>query len=153
MFVLIQINFHAINALWGYFMFLLLQGLKFVNPSGCFYIDNRSCCWWPFYWLQSTTNLKTPLKLHLISPWVDTDIEVKIKHQKCIGTKWWELRTACGRNVWTRRHMLWLADDVTSVWTCPHYRTNRGWWCWGSDRRQGKGFVICIPCQNITVIK
>jgi len=23
-------------------MFLLLQGLKFVNPSGCFYIDNRS---------------------------------------------------------------------------------------------------------------
>jgi hypothetical protein len=118
-----------------------------------FYFDNRSCCWWPFYWSQLTTNLEAPLKWYLISPWVDTDIEVKMKLQKCISTKWWELRTALGRSVWTRRHVLWLAEDVTSVWTCICYRTNRDWWGWGGDRRQGKGFMICIPCQNIRVIK
>lgn len=118
-----------------------------------FYIDKISCCWWPFYWSQLTTNLDAPPQLHLISPWVDTDIEVRIEYQKFISTKWGKLRTACGRNVRTRRHVLWLAEDVTSVWTCVRYRTNGGWWCWGSDRRQGKGFMICIPCENIRVSK
>ena len=67
------------------FYVLAAARFQFDQTKWVFYIENRSFGWWTFYQAQSTTNMEAPLKLHLISPLVDTDIEVKMKHRKWKG--------------------------------------------------------------------